>query len=159
MRKLLFAYLIILTSTSWAVPRVSADDGIGNLSIQFYKVEFKSGRPLSGDSIESSVVDFKLTEKNLSIIVDSLKKIDKVEAEVIGFTDTKECSSLECKYLSLRRAKMVYSWLIRHGVPMSRLRGPTGGGNEWPIGDNKTKVGREANRRVQFDLFLVNEPG
>lgn len=156
--KFAFYFFIAWLFLTSAIAESGKDQQVGDLSVEFSRVEFKSGRPLAGESIEESVADFRVAERDLKSIAESLKKIDKVGAEIVGFTDSRECSELKCQDLSLRRAKLIYEWLIRHGVPSLRLKGPTAGGAGWPIGDNKTKIGREVNRRVQFDLFLIKDP-
>jgi len=57
--------------------------------------------------------------------------------------------------LSLNRAAAVIEYLVMKGVPGDRLEA-VGHGEEMPIKSNKTRKGREANRRVEF--IIVN-PG
>ena len=57
--------------------------------------------------------------------------------------------------LSKERAESVRTYLIKKGVDPARMI--SGGyGPTVPIADNKTKAGREANRRVEF--HIVDEP-
>ena len=50
------------------------------------------------------------------------------------------------------RAESVRTYLIKKGVDPARL--VSGGyGSTVPIADNKTKAGREANRRVEFHIL------
>ena len=58
--------------------------------------------------------------------------------------------------LSQKRAAVVKSYLIRKGLPEIKLTA-TGFGQEHPIGDNKTAVGRAANRRVELKLSVEKQ--
>jgi OOP family OmpA-OmpF porin len=51
--------------------------------------------------------------------------------------------------LSLQRAQAVKNWLVKKGIPSSRLRTVGRGENE-PVASNKTKEGRAENRRMEF---------
>lgn len=53
--------------------------------------------------------------------------------------------------LSERRAKAVRDYLIKKGVPADHMTAH-GYGPDKPIADNKTKAGREKNRRVEFNI-------
>jgi outer membrane protein OmpA-like peptidoglycan-associated protein len=53
--------------------------------------------------------------------------------------------------LSKRRARSVARWLIDRGTPADRLEA-YGCGQVHPIADNKTKSGKQANRRVEFHV-------
>jgi outer membrane protein OmpA-like peptidoglycan-associated protein len=66
--------------------------------------------------------------------------------EVQGHTDNTGSLALNNK-LSAARAKVVMDYLASQGVPATRMTSAGFGPSE-PIGDNKTKLGREQNRRV-----------
>ena len=52
--------------------------------------------------------------------------------------------------LSYRRAQSVKRYLTRHfGIPADRLEA-TGRGEEEPLSDNRTRQGRQKNRRAEF---------
>lgn len=70
--------------------------------------------------------------------------------EVQGHTDNVGKAKLN-KELSEKRANAVMQYLITKGVPAERLTAK-GYGDEMPIADNKTKAGREKNRRVEFNI-------
>jgi len=55
--------------------------------------------------------------------------------------------------LSEKRAKAVFDYLVGKGVAAIRMTS-AGYGETKPKGDNKTKAGRDLNRRVEFDLFI-----
>ena len=55
--------------------------------------------------------------------------------------------------LSVARAQAVADFLVVNGVPADHLT-VKGFGTRQPIADNSTKAGREANRRVQFQITI-----
>jgi len=75
---------------------------------------------------------------------------DIARLEVQGHTDNKGSRALN-KKLSQDRASAVMGALVKRGVDKSRLSAK-GYGQDLPIADNNTDVGRQANRRVQFSI-------
>jgi outer membrane protein OmpA-like peptidoglycan-associated protein len=71
--------------------------------------------------------------------------------EVQGHTDNKGAKPLN-KKLSQDRATSVMKALIARGVDKSRLTAQ-GYGQDKPIADNGTEMGRQMNRRVQFNIL------
>lgn len=71
--------------------------------------------------------------------------------EIQGFTDSAGSESYNIS-LSSSRANSVQRYLISKGVPLYRIS-VLGLGNENPVGDNKTKTGRDQNRRVEVILL------
>ena len=57
--------------------------------------------------------------------------------------------------LSIRRAKSVINYLIKHGVKKDRLSAK-GYGEKQPILNNNTEEGRSKNRRVEFEILHVD---
>jgi OOP family OmpA-OmpF porin len=80
------------------------------------------------------------------------KHVKKVLIE--GHTDGKGPKKSNLR-LSSRRAKAVVRYLVDKGIEEERLTSE-GIGEERPVGSNKTRAGRELNRRVEF---LVKEMG
>ena len=70
--------------------------------------------------------------------------------EVQGHTDNVGTAEYN-KKLSEARANAVMNYLVKAGVPQSRMSAK-GYGFDVPIADNKTKAGRAQNRRVEFDI-------
>jgi outer membrane protein OmpA-like peptidoglycan-associated protein len=70
--------------------------------------------------------------------------------EVQGHTDNGGTAEYN-KKLSEARANAVMNYLVKAGVPQSRMSAK-GYGFDVPIADNKTKAGRAQNRRVEFDI-------
>ena len=55
------------------------------------------------------------------------------------------------KKISQQRADQVMKYLEKKGVPAERMTA-VGYGQDMPIADNKTKAGRQKNRRVEFKI-------
>jgi hypothetical protein len=128
----------------------------GASTVQLASIDFKSGHPNPKESIVQAT---SYTEETLNEVLETnaraLKEIPQLGAEITGFSDERECAGRDCDELSLRRAALVYQWLIEHGVPVSKLRGPSVGDRTFKLDNNDTERGRQLNRRVQFDLFSI----
>jgi outer membrane protein OmpA-like peptidoglycan-associated protein len=84
----------------------------------------------------------------LDIVAMVLKGNTAVRISIEGHTDDKGKADHN-RDLSKRRAGSVKSYLVSKGVAADRLE-TTGFGPDKPIASNKTKKGREQNRRVEF---------
>jgi len=71
-----------------------------------------------------------------------------LKIEVQGHTDDSGDEAFN-QHLSEERAQAVRQWLIDAGIPANKLVAK-GYGYKKPLGDNRIKTGRQANRRVQF---------
>ena len=71
--------------------------------------------------------------------------------EIEGHTSS-EGAAARNKELSQQRADAVKAWLTEHGVAADRLVAK-GYGSEKPVADDKTEMGREQNRRVDFTVI------
>jgi outer membrane protein OmpA-like peptidoglycan-associated protein len=85
---------------------------------------------------------------NIARVMTAHMEIWKVKVE--GYTDDVGKPDKNLK-LSQDRAKAVVDYLVKHGVAPERLEA-AGHGQDSPIGDNKSAAGREANRRVEFNI-------
>ena len=87
----------------------------------------------------------------LSQIINVLKKFPKSRFRIEGHTDStgKKAKNIT---LSQNRADAVKIYLIQGGIASDRLES-VGYGPEKPIASNKTKKGRELNRRVELNLI------
>ncbi|HWW39780.1 OmpA family protein, partial [Pedobacter sp.] len=79
-----------------------------------------------------------LVEKNFSL-------------KLAGHTDNTGSMALNLR-LSKDRAESIKAYLVSQGANASRIEA-TGYGPNQPIATNKTKAGRQKNRRVEFTLF------
>ena len=71
--------------------------------------------------------------------------------EIQGFTDTTGSESYNVN-LSQRRAEAVLRYLVSKNVPLHRIS-IVGLGEESPVADNKTRKGREQNRRAEVRIL------
>jgi outer membrane protein OmpA-like peptidoglycan-associated protein len=80
-----------------------------------------------------------------------LKENPQVEViSVEGHTDSTGSADFNRK-LSQQRAESVAKYLSSKGVKAARLQ-PKGFGPDRPIADNESETGRDANRRVEFNI-------
>jgi outer membrane protein OmpA-like peptidoglycan-associated protein/opacity protein-like surface antigen len=86
---------------------------------------------------------------NIARVMTAHLEIWKVRVE--GYTDDVGKADRNQK-LSQDRANAVVDYLVKKGVAPERLEA-VGHGQDNPIGDNKTAKGREANRRVEFNIL------
>lgn len=147
------AYLWLISLISiFAAPSVSAS------TVDLRSIEFQSGHPFAGESMESAVKppsedEYQLLRNNLDIF----RSVPSYTIEVVGYADSNECSHQECSELSLRRAQCVYDWLIAQGIPADRVIGPKAQGAGEPIDDNSTDDGRQRNRRTEIHMVAPKD--
>jgi OmpA-OmpF porin, OOP family len=107
-------------------------------------------------------ITFKPGQSRLS--EESMAALDQLAAELAnkkgyvleiqGYTDGRGSVSVNDQ-LSSRRARVVYEYLARkHEIPLFRMN-LLGFGEERPVGDNKTREGREQNRRVEVRVMTT----
>ena len=90
-------------------------------------------------------------------ITDIMADCEYVPMEVAGHTDSQGREIMN-KELSQARADAVVNALLARRVLTSNMRA-VGYGEEFPIADNDTEEGREANRRIEFTLREVRRAG
>lgn len=90
----------------------------------------------------------KVYEPTLKTVAGLVEGCTQANIEVAGHTDITG-SKLYNQWLSEQRAQAGVRALIRHGVEKERLTAK-GYGEAQPVGDNKTRSGRSANRRIEF---------
>lgn len=91
-------------------------------------------------------VDVPVMKRNLDYIKSNPDKMIVIH----GNTDWIGTDEYNQK-LSDRRAKVAYDWLIKNGIPASRLT-MVGDGETKPAADNSTQEGRDKNRRDEFEV-------
>ena len=84
----------------------------------------------------------------LSDVAQALQDNPKIAVRIEGHTDSRGSDKYN-KKLSTARAGSVRKYLIDKGIDESRMTSE-GYGERVPIADNRTKGGREQNRRVEF---------
>ncbi|MEE9387385.1 MAG: OmpA family protein [Paracoccaceae bacterium] len=92
------------------------------------------------------------------VSIDNIAEIMKtcldVEMEIGGHTDSQGRETMNLA-LSQSRASSVVNALLARRILTSNLTAK-GYGETLPIADNKTEVGREANRRIEFRLIILD---
>lgn len=106
------------------------------------KVQFKLG------SAEILPESFGLLDDVASVLRDN-PQIERIQVE--GHTDSTGSARIN-KKLSQARAESVMTYLVGKGVGKKRLVAK-GFGPDRPVADNATEQGREANRRVEFNIL------
>ena len=91
------------------------------------------------------------SNEDLRNIIKALAKSPDIVLEIGGHTDRSGDEGTN-KTLSTSRAKYVYDYLIGKGISASNLV-YTGYGSSKPAYTNKTKEGREANRRIEVKVL------
>ena len=76
------------------------------------------------------------------------QQIRRIRVE--GHTDSQGADDYNMD-LSQRRAESVRRWLVEHGIEMGRMDAQ-GFGETRPIANNRTRDGRQTNRRVEFHI-------
>jgi outer membrane protein OmpA-like peptidoglycan-associated protein len=88
-------------------------------------------------------------------IASKVSSMKRYAIEVQGFTDSTGTPEVNVR-LSQRRADAVVRYLTLQGkVPLHRVQ-TVGYGEDNPASDNKTRDGRQQNRRVEIRLFAVD---
>jgi OOP family OmpA-OmpF porin len=93
--------------------------------------------------------------KKLNEVVSFAEKYHDAQLEADGHTDSIGTEAYNRK-LSERRAESVKAYLVKKGVAADRIT-TVGHGESKPIADNKTREGRELNRRVEVCTVLKVE--
>ncbi|MCF6280799.1 MAG: OmpA family protein [Candidatus Polarisedimenticolaceae bacterium] len=95
----------------------------------------------------------KKYRKSLDRITEYLKlSSETVNIKIYGHTDSIHSRRYN-HFLSQRRANSVYNYLVKSGVPKSRLKKRVYGERK-PLASNRTLAGRAKNRRVELLLEL-----
>lgn len=90
-------------------------------------------------------------EAALQQIYDILKEHPELKVEIGGHTDNLGGKAKNIK-LSQARAEAVVQWLVNKGIPGSQMTAK-GYGPDKPVASNKTKAGREQNRRIEVSVI------
>ncbi len=91
------------------------------------------------------------SETELQNLLKLLNDIPSLKLEISGHTDDVGKASSN-KTLSEKRANAVVDYLLKNGISKDRLVAK-GYGEEQPIANNKTKDGRQQNRRTEFKVI------
>lgn len=116
-------------------------------------VFFNDGVPAKDGTLDASLVGSNESLQVLKNDADAIKSLKPPhQVKIVGHTDSKECSGKACEALSLRRAELVFNWMVANGVPISLLLPPEGHGSHEPVASNDIPKGRARNRYVEFQV-------
>jgi outer membrane protein OmpA-like peptidoglycan-associated protein len=85
----------------------------------------------------------------LDAVVAVLNQYPNIKLDIIGNTDNTGSKRIN-QPLSEKRAKVVYAYLVKKGIPVERLS-KNGVADTYPIDTNKTSKGRSNNRRTDMN--------
>ncbi len=111
------------------------------------KITFQSGILFD---VNSSVLR-QTAKSNITDLARILQKYEDTNILVEGHTDSDGSAEYNLN-LSKNRANSVYNQLQFQNVSNSRIQA-VGYGEEQPVADNSTKLGRQKNRRVEIAIF------
>ncbi|MEL7118926.1 MAG: DUF6089 family protein [Bacteroidota bacterium] len=94
-------------------------------------------------------------KKELDKIVELLREYPDYELYINGYTDNQGRASSNLN-LSKSRAKACYEYILEKGFDYKRLHFE-GFGESDPIANNATSEGRRLNRRVEFEMKLIDK--
>jgi outer membrane protein OmpA-like peptidoglycan-associated protein len=90
-------------------------------------------------------------QTTLLALVKQLQDQSQLSVELEGYTDSTGASAYNIQ-LSQRRAEAVRRFLVEKGIELPRIHS-IGLGDIRPVADNKTRQGRDQNRRVSIRLY------
>lgn len=105
------------------------------------KIQFETGKA------DLKPVSFPIIDEVIKVMKDN-PQIEVVQVE--GHTDSTGSAELN-RTLSQARAESVVKYMTAKGIKSGRLQSK-GFGPDVPIADNANEEGREANRRVEFNI-------
>jgi len=138
------------TSPDWPV---GPDDYPQHVVIDLSGVSFQPDRPREHDADIAATLAGPISD-SLTVLdqaVDTLKRYPQLRVTVANYTDSVGDPAYS-QALSERRAKIVYDYLIAHGIDAGRLGGPIGHGQDDPVDDNDSPAGRARNRRTELQV-------
>jgi len=124
-------------------------DSTDDIKKEEIKVEVGQAIVLNGIVFESAKADIRAeSDSVLEKAYNTLKQNPDIVVEIRGYTDNSGNKKKNMK-LSLDRAEAVKSYLTNKGISAERVM-TKGFGSDDPVASNKTKEGRQQNRRIEF---------
>jgi len=120
------------------------------LSFDLRGPTFKAGHPQRGEQLQAAVTTGEM--EALAETVGILNRYPEILFEVSGHADQGECTDYDCHDLALRRAVLVYRYLIDAGVSPKRVVSLTEYSSTRPIASGQE--GREVNSRAEINVAL-----
>lgn len=136
-------------------PSISGPDSNNGCPVVTQEAELLLAEAQQNVCFQTSSAELLASSREiLDQVADLLSEAPYYELFMAGYTDNVGRASTNQR-LSERRAKACYEYLINKGISSERLSFK-GFGEVDPIGDNMTAAGREKNRRVAFNLSVMN---
>ena len=139
------AFVVVVMAVSGKGRGVADDSGI----------LFGTGNATLSASAQSSLRKFA---------TDVLVPNSDMDVSIMGYTDnqgwrnsTADQSREKNQALSDQRAQSVSNYLMQSGARSSQIREVKGLGEEFPVADNSTTMGKQQNRRVEVYLYASQQ--
>lgn len=132
---------------------VDDDDGCPDVKLELVEVRKDIGKIEIKQKVYFATGKAVIRSRSFELlnqVAQAIKSNEGMKVLVEGHTDSVGTNTYNMG-LSQRRADAVRDYLIRQGVPSEDLTA-IGFGEEKPIDTNRTKAGREKNRRVEFTI-------
>jgi outer membrane protein OmpA-like peptidoglycan-associated protein len=131
-----------------AVPGIEANKGCPEMKREVRQLLQKAMQGIEFETGKATIKkkSFPLLDKIAEIFIENSNYI----IEVQGHTDDVGKAEVN-KKISEKRAQAVMKYLEKKGVAAERMSA-VGYGPDVPIADNRTKAGRQKNRRVEFKI-------
>jgi len=129
------------------------DDGCPDRKLALVKVDLERGKIEIRQKVYFATGRARIRRRShrlLGEVAQALRDHPKLRVMVEGHTDGQGSNSTNLE-LSQARADAVRQYLIDRGIAGERLTA-IGFGEEQPIASNRTRAGREKNRRVEFTI-------
>ena len=117
-----------------------------------------SAQPIVKRCVYFDTDSFVLREEGIATLeklVDTLSKLKSFEILIVGNTDAVGDSSYNIK-LSEKRSQAVYDYLRSKKMCGCKLKSESLGENK-PVADNETELGKQRNRRVEIYVTIPNK--
>ncbi|MCR4417255.1 MAG: OmpA family protein [Ignavibacteria bacterium] len=128
---------------------VKKDDAI----VEEMKKELTSKKKITLYGVNFKKNSAEILQESLPVlqqVLEVLKSSSNINIRIEGHTDNVGSAEYNLK-LSRERADAVKEFLIKNGIEQNRIS-IIGKGEEFPIADNETEIGRSLNRRVEIHV-------
>ena len=133
----------------------------GENGVKYVRVTFDSGILFgTGNATLSASAQNSLRKFATDVLVPN----SDMDVSIMGYTDnqgwknsTADQSREKNQALSYQRAQSVSNFLMQSGARSSQIREVKGLGEEFPVADNSTTMGKQQNRRVEVYLYASQQ--